>query len=55
MKLKFKNQSYQDDAVQSVVDVFEGQSRGYRKDLMARYKTTEGRKYIRSSGAACRP
>ncbi len=42
MKLKFKNQAYQDDAVQAVVDVFQGQSRGYRKDLMARYKTTEG-------------
>ncbi len=42
MKLKFKNQSYQDDAVQAVVDVFRGQTKGYRKDLMARYKTTEG-------------
>lgn len=42
MKLKFKHQSYQDDAVQSIVDVFKGQSKGYRRDLLARYKKVEG-------------
>lgn len=42
MKLKFKHQSYQDDAVQSIVDVFKGQSKGYRRDLLARYKKFEG-------------
>lgn len=42
MKLKFKHQSYQDDAVQSIVDVFKGQSKGYRRDLLARYKKAEG-------------
>ena len=42
MKLKFKHQSYQDDAVQSIVDVFKGQSKGYRRDLLARYKMIEG-------------
>lgn len=42
MKLKFKHQSYQDDAVQSIVDVFKGQSKGYRRDLLARYKKIEG-------------
>ena len=36
MKLKFKHQSYQDDAVQAIVDVFKGQSIGYRRDLLAR-------------------
>ena len=34
MKLKFKHQSYQDDAVQAIVDVFKGQSKGYRRDLL---------------------
>lgn len=42
MKLKFKHQSYQDDAVQSIVDVFKGQSKGYRRDLLARYKKVDG-------------
>ena len=42
MKLKFKHQSYQDDAVQSIIDVFKGQSKGYRRDLLARYKKFEG-------------
>lgn len=42
MKLKFKHQSYQDNAVQAIVDVFKGQSKGYRRDLLARYKKTEG-------------
>ena len=42
MKLKFKHQSYQDDAVQSIVDVFKGQSKGYRRDLLAKYKKIEG-------------
>ena len=42
MKLKFKHQSYQDDAVQAIVNVFKGQSKGYRRDLLARYKKVEG-------------
>ena len=42
MKLKFKHQSYQDDAVQAIVDVFKGQSKGYRRDLLARYKRIDG-------------
>lgn len=40
MKLKFKNQSYQDDAVQSLVNCFLGQKKGSRRDLLARYKHT---------------
>ena len=40
MKLKFKHQSYQDDAVQSLVKCFEGQKRGNRRDLLARFKQT---------------
>ena len=39
MKLKFKHQSYQDDAVNSIVRCFEGQPMGSRRDLLARYKT----------------
>ena len=42
MKLKFKHQSYQDDAVNSIVKCFEGQPMGFRRDLLARYKTVEG-------------
>lgn len=42
MKLKFKHQSYQDDAVNSIVKCFEGQPMGSRRDLLARYKTVEG-------------
>ena len=38
MKLKFKHQSYQDDAVKSLVSCFLGQKKGSRKDLIARYK-----------------
>ena len=42
MKLKFKRQQYQDDAVMSVVNCFIGQKKGNRKDLLARYtKVTE--------------
>lgn len=37
MKLKFKRQQYQDDAVMSVVNCFAGQKKGSRKDLLARY------------------
>lgn len=37
MKLKFKQQQYQDDAVMSVVNCFLGQEKGSRKDLLARY------------------
>ena len=40
MKLKFKHQAYQDDAVNSVVKCFEGQEKGSRRDLLARYKYT---------------
>src|SRR5574344_8730 len=40
MKLKFKHQSYQDDAVQSLIKCFLGQKKGSRKDLLARYKHT---------------
>lgn len=40
MKLKFKHQSYQDDAVQSLVNCFLGQKKGSRRDLLARYKHT---------------
>jgi len=42
MKLKFKHQSYQDDAVNSLVKCFEGQPMGSRRDLLTRYKTVEG-------------
>ena len=38
MKLKFKHQSYQDDAVKSLVNCFLGKKKGSRKDLIARYK-----------------
>lgn len=38
MKLKFKHQSYQDDAVQSLVKCFLGQKKGSRRDLLSRYK-----------------
>ena len=40
MKLKFKHQSYQDDAVQALVNCFIGQKKGTRRDLLARYKQT---------------
>ena len=36
MKLKFKNQSYQDDAVRRVVNIFEGQTKGNRKSNLYR-------------------
>ena len=36
MKIKFKNQPYQDDAVNSIVDVFIGQTNGFRRDLIGR-------------------
>jgi len=38
MKLKFKHQQYQDDAVNAIVSCFEGQEKGSRKDLLARFK-----------------
>jgi len=37
MKLKFKHQSYQDDAVKSLVSCFSGQKKGSKKDLLTRY------------------
>ena len=40
MKLKFKHQSCQDDAVQALVNCFIGQKKGSRRDLLARYKQT---------------
>lgn len=40
MKLKFKHQTYQDDAVQSLVNCFLGQKKGSRRDLFARFKKT---------------
>ena len=40
MKLKFKEQQYQIDAVESVVNCFIGQPRGNRKDLIARFRRT---------------
>ena len=40
MKLKFKQQQYQEDAVMSVVHCFDGQKKGSRKDLLARYTKT---------------
>ena len=40
MKLKFKQQQYQEDAVMSVVNCFDGQKKGSRKDLLARFTRT---------------
>ena len=34
MKLKFKKQKYQEDAVQSVIKCFEGQTKGYEKKIL---------------------
>ena len=36
MKLKFKKQQYQENATMAVVKCFEGQSNGYRRDLIGR-------------------
>lgn len=36
MKLKFKKQQYQTDAVMSLVNCFKGQQKGYRKDIIGR-------------------
>ncbi len=47
MKLKFKHQSYQDDAVLAIVDIFKGQSKGCRRDLLARYKKIDGTGFFR--------
>lgn len=44
MKLKFKQQKYQEDACMSVVKCFEGQTKGDRKNLIDR------RNYIRNEG-----
>ena len=43
MKLKFKQQQYQTDAVNSVVNCFIGQEKGTRKDLLARFTSTIGK------------
>ena len=40
MKLKFKQQQYQDNAVMSIVECFKGQEKGSRKDIIARYTKT---------------
>ena len=40
MKLKFKQQQYQVDAVMSVVNCFAGQKKESRKDLIARFTRT---------------
>ena len=37
MKLKFKQQQYQDDAVNAVVNCFLGQEKGGRRDLLSRF------------------
>ena len=44
MKLKFKQQKYQEDACMSVVKCFEGQAKGDRKNLIDR------RHFIRNEG-----
>ena len=36
MKLKFKQQAYQSDATNAVVDCFIGQTKWYRKDIADR-------------------
>lgn len=36
MKLKFKQQTYQSDATMAVVRCFEGQSKGFRKEVVGR-------------------
>ena len=43
MKLKFKQQQYQTDAVNAVVNCFIGQEKGSRRDLLARFTRTIGR------------
>ena len=43
MKLKFKQQQYQTDAVNSVVNCFKDQEKGSRKDLLARFTRTIGK------------
>jgi len=40
MKLKFKKQQYQDDAVMSIVNCFSGQVKGSRRELLTRYVQT---------------
>ncbi len=49
MKLKFKQQQYQDDAVMSVVDCFKGQPKLNRKDLIARYTKTTGSGFLQTT------
>ena len=43
MKLKFKQQQYQTDAVNAVVNCFLGQKKGSKKNLMARFTRTIGK------------
>mgnify|MGYP002567767208 CR=1 FL=1 len=49
MRLKFKQQQYQDDAVESVVDCFKGQPKLNRKDLIARYTKTTGSGFLQTT------
>jgi len=42
MKLKFKEQAYQTDAAMAVVNCFEGQNKGIRKEVVARRTEGEG-------------
>jgi type III restriction enzyme len=42
MKLKFKQQQYQADATMAVVKCFEGQSKGYRKEIVGRKTVDKG-------------
>lgn len=44
MKLKFKQQRYQIDAVNAIVDCFEGQPKKNRKDLIDRYTKSYSRR-----------
>jgi type III restriction enzyme len=47
MKLKFKQQAYQNDAAMAVVRCFEGQSKGFRKEVTGRYEAPD---VLKSSG-----
>ena len=40
MKLKFKRQQYQEDVAHSVIKCFDGQSNGFRRDLIGRREKT---------------
>ena len=42
MKLKFKQQQYQTDATMAVIKCFEGQGKGYRKEVVSRSAIDQG-------------